>query len=71
MPPHPLTPNIKLEIEFLPVVYQQLESTHQGTKLSKNYLINKALMSVFGIPDVPLNDKTTWGTTSRPVGAKG
>jgi hypothetical protein len=71
MRPCPLTPNIKEMVEFLPVVHQQLESTHQGTKLSKNYLINKALMSVFGIPDIPINDGTAWGTASRPAGAEG
>ena len=52
----PLTPNIKEMVEFLPVVHQQL---------------NRALMHDFGIPDIPLNDETAWGITSRPAGAEG
>ena len=61
----PLNPNIKETVEFLPVVHQQLESIHQHTKLSKNYLINRALMHDFGIPDVPLNDETAWGISKK------
>jgi len=70
MPPPPITPNIKLEVELLPMVYQQLQSINAGNHFSINYLINKACMRDLGIPDAPLDDETAWGTTSRSAGAE-
>lgn len=61
----PIIHNIKLEVEFLPVVYQQLLSVHAGNHFSINYLVNKACMHELGIPDLPLNDETAWGIEKK------
>jgi len=71
MHPHPITPNIKLEIEFLPVVYQQLEAASKGLNRSKTYIIHQALIKALGLEGIVLPDRTVWGAMSRTASAEG
>jgi len=57
--------NVKMTIDFLPVVAAQLNSVHEGNHFSINYLVNKACMHELGIPDIPLNDETAWGVSKK------
>ena len=53
--------NVKMEIEFIPSVAAQLQSIHEGTRLSINYIVNRACIHDTGMTDVPINDETAWG----------